>query len=383
MIEPRLLIVTTSSVLLNCVGPYFSLGESVVKAVLAANESRDVTSDSSPTDYIDLSGEPAWIEEMTLRYGDRAARLGCSIIHAAAFDSVPSDLGAVLVKQQLTARGATPTSIEAFVRLHSRSAQKLGIHYATYEAAVNGFSTRKQLSFVRRQLYSKLPKLKPAPLTGNDDAQQRSNGLPKRKGQFNHIPPHEEHVGGVYVIPFFFADPAVVRLSQHLSARMGQSEENPPAQAVFWFVIPSLSILLVTLLALTLFGLMASFSLGRTLLLKYPAIFSAGMVSHSGPTQQQLDDYSFSTTLVARGYSQSAAKDPQQLQPDVKAVVRIRGPEVGYVSTPILFVQVARTILSEREAVNNGVLTPGSALLRTSLVERLNKDGRVTFSVLS
>lgn len=259
---------------------------------------------------------------MVLRYSDRATRLNCSIVHAAAFDSVPSDFGHLLAKQRLD---GTPTSIETFVRLHSRSSQRLGIHYATYEAAVHGFSTRKNLSVIRRTLYSKLPKLEqPSVLAlGEGDVVQRSTGLPKRKGALGgaitRIPSEEPHVGNTYVIPFFFADPAVVRLSQHLSASLSQSDQNPPVKAAaFWFVIPSLPILLVTLCALTLFGIMASFELGRSVLLKYPEVFSAGMVSHNGPTKEQLEDYSFSTIVVARGYSRAAQADDKILQPDVK-----------------------------------------------------------------
>lgn len=58
-------------------------------------------------------------------------------------------------------------------------------------------------------------------------------------------------------------------------------------------------------------------------------------------------------------------------------------PSRSYVSTPILFINVARTFLAERSKINNGVLTPGSALLRTTLLDRLNKEGKVTFSVVS
>ncbi|CAO1631693.1 unnamed protein product [Sympodiomycopsis kandeliae] len=376
----------STKLVLNCVGPYAFLGESVVKAVLSANESLNQDG-SSPCDYIDLCGEPAWIEEMVLRYGDRAARLGASVVHAAAFDSVPSDLGCVLAKDQLVKKDAVPTSVEAFVKLHIHGSKGFGIHYATYEAAINGFSTRKQLSMVRRQLFAKLPKVKPSPLQEQENSKTiRSSGLPNRKGHLGgaikRIPASEKEVGGVYVLPFFFADPAVVRLSQHLSAYLNQEDINPPAQSIFWFVIPTLPILLLILIGLSLFGLMTTFSLGKMLLLKYPRFFSAGLVSHDGPTQEQLDTSSFTTTLVARGYSKDALQGGQT-SPDIQSVVRITGPEVGYGSTPIIFVQVARTFLSERFSINNGVLTPASALAKTQLVQRLNKEGRVTFNVVS
>ncbi|PWN28797.1 hypothetical protein BDZ90DRAFT_131221 [Jaminaea rosea] len=307
---------------MSCVGPYAFMGEPVVKAVLAANDALQKHGDSQPCDYIDLAGEPAWIEEMCLRYGDRATRLGCSIIHSAAFDSVPSDIGVLEAKKALIRKSAIPTSVEVFVRLKGSYKEGMGIHYATYEAAINGFSTR------------------------------------------------------LYLLPFFFADPSIIRLSQSLQAHLNQ--DVPPVVFSVWLAIPSLTVLLFALVALTIFGILANFSLGRALLLRYPRIFSLGMVSHQGPTQAQLDASSFATTLVARGYSAEAVKSGSG--PDTRAVVRVRGPEIGYVSTPLLFVTVARTMLKQREKIVAGVLTPAAALGQTSLVDELNRGGKVRFA---
>lgn len=55
---------------------------------------------------------------------------------------------------------------------------------------------------------------------------------------------------------------------------------------------------------------------------------------------------------------------------------------VRYVSTPILFVAVARTILKERSAVAGGVLTPAAALGKTALLDDLNHEHKVRFAVV-
>ncbi|CAO1631924.1 unnamed protein product [Parajaminaea phylloscopi] len=364
-------------VVMSCVGPYAFLGEPVVKAILSANEALKRQGEA-PVDYLDLCGEPAWIEEMVLRYADRATRLGCSIIHAAAFDSVPADIGVLLAKRQLLAKGATPTSLEAFVRLHGSFKHRMGIHYATYEAAVNGFSTRKHLSAVRKELYAKLPKPKPKPVQDG-----RSSGLPKRPGMLGGAINYAEDQG-LYVLPFFFSDPSVVRLSQALAAKLEQ-HDAPPVVFAFWFAIPSLPVLLFVTAALIIFGLVSSFSIGRKLLLRYPRAFTAGMVTHEGPTKEQLENSGFTTTMIARGYSQDALQRGDargQEGPDVRAVVKITGPEAGYVATPILFAAVARTVLRERSKLTPGVVTPAVALAHTSLVDELNKGGRVKFAVV-
>jgi short subunit dehydrogenase-like uncharacterized protein len=53
--------------------------------------------------------------------------------------------------------------------------------------------------------------------------------------------------------------------------------------------------------------------------------------------------------------------------------------EVGYKATCIFVVESALCLLEERErlAVRRGVVTPGAAFSRTSLVERLTRHGIV------
>ena len=57
-------------VVLNCTGPYRFLGEAIVKACIDAR-----------TDYMDICGEPQFMEEMFLRYHDAARDAGVLILH--------------------------------------------------------------------------------------------------------------------------------------------------------------------------------------------------------------------------------------------------------------------------------------------------------------
>ena len=54
---------TQATILLNCVGPYRFYGEQVVKACVEAG-----------THYLDITGEPEFIERMQLKYHDDAAK---------------------------------------------------------------------------------------------------------------------------------------------------------------------------------------------------------------------------------------------------------------------------------------------------------------------
>lgn len=153
-------------------------------------------------------------------------------------------------------------------------------HYATYAAAVNGFSSRKLLSETRKLLYAKLTKPSKPPAISSG----LSAGFPKRKsylgGTITHSP--DAPGGPAYLIPFFFADPAIVRLTQALDATRAGNEQTDSPNIIFkaHIVIPNLLVLLIVVLNLSLFGLLANYERGRKLLLSKPGLFSGGLVSH-------------------------------------------------------------------------------------------------------
>jgi short subunit dehydrogenase-like uncharacterized protein len=69
------------------------------------------------------------------------------------------------------------------------------------------------------------------------------------------------------------------------------------------------------------------------------------------------------------------------LQPDVEIVTEVKGPEAGYVTTPITVVQCAYTLLEERSKIPKGVCTPSVAFGKTCLLQRL-KDNGIEFNVI-
>lgn len=60
----------TASLVLNCSGPYRFLGEPVVEACITAG-----------ADYMDITGEPQFMENMFLKYHERAQTAKTLIIH--------------------------------------------------------------------------------------------------------------------------------------------------------------------------------------------------------------------------------------------------------------------------------------------------------------
>lgn len=82
-------------VLVSTVGPYLAQGEPVVAACAEAG-----------TDYVDLTGEPEFVDSMFVRYDAVARATGARIVHACGFDSIPSDLGVHVLHQRLREDGA-------------------------------------------------------------------------------------------------------------------------------------------------------------------------------------------------------------------------------------------------------------------------------------
>jgi short subunit dehydrogenase-like uncharacterized protein len=82
-------------VVVSTVGPYRAQGLALVEACAAAG-----------TDYADLAGEVLFIRDSIDRCHDVAAGAGARIVHGCGFDSVPSDLGALLLHHAARADGA-------------------------------------------------------------------------------------------------------------------------------------------------------------------------------------------------------------------------------------------------------------------------------------
>lgn len=87
-------------VLLTTVGPFDMHGEPVVAACVAGG-----------CDYVDITGEPAFVARVIDRYHHPAQAQGLRVVSCCGFDSIPHDLGALLAVRALreaSARGDEP-----------------------------------------------------------------------------------------------------------------------------------------------------------------------------------------------------------------------------------------------------------------------------------
>ncbi|MGW4298151.1 saccharopine dehydrogenase family protein [Streptomyces sp. NPDC004646] len=89
-------------VVATTVGPYVTYGEDLVAACA-----------DTGTDYLDLTGEPEFVDLVYVRHDARARETGARLVHACGFDSVPHDLGAYFTVRQLPE--GVPLTVDGFV----------------------------------------------------------------------------------------------------------------------------------------------------------------------------------------------------------------------------------------------------------------------------
>ncbi len=90
-------VASRAGVVCTTVGPYARHGSGLVAACIRRG-----------TDYCDITGEVPWIREMIDRHHEEAERTGARIVHCCGFDSIPSDLGTLLVQEHALERYGVP-----------------------------------------------------------------------------------------------------------------------------------------------------------------------------------------------------------------------------------------------------------------------------------
>ncbi len=174
----------SSAVVASTVGPFTRHGALLVDACARAG-----------TDYLDITGEPEFVDRMWLGHHEVAERTGARLVHACGFDAVPHDLGVWFTLGHLPFD--EPLSISGYVRAHA------GFSAGTYHSAVRAFGRVRQSSEVARRRRAR----EGAP-TG-----RRVDSLPQR---WHRVPGSSR-----WAVPLPTIDPIVIRRSASALDRYG------------------------------------------------------------------------------------------------------------------------------------------------------------------
>ena len=73
------------------------------------------------TNYVDVTGETDWVNNMRRFYGQAASDAGVSIVSFGGYDSVPSDISTWMLGDALRAQNDPPSVVETYVTTEAAS----------------------------------------------------------------------------------------------------------------------------------------------------------------------------------------------------------------------------------------------------------------------
>ena len=181
-------VAEATRVVITTVGPYVLYGEPVVAACAEAG-----------TDYVDLTGEPEFVDTTYLRHQARAQETGARLVHCCGFDSIPHDLGAYFTVLQLPE--GVPLKVSGYLRASGAPSG------GTLHSAITAFSHGRQTMAAARRRKATEPRP-----TGRS-----ARSVPGR--------PHHDSVTSGWALPLPTVDPQIVARSARAVPRYGPDFE--------------------------------------------------------------------------------------------------------------------------------------------------------------
>jgi short subunit dehydrogenase-like uncharacterized protein len=311
-------VAESARVVITTVGPYINYGEPLVAACAAAG-----------TDYVDLTGEPEFVDLMWLRYNDQAVASGARLVHSCGFDSIPYDLGALFTVGQLPE--GVPLKLTGMVRVGGTFSG------GTYHSAVHIMGRLRQGYRVAAERRGR---------------EQRPTGR-RVKGVAGR--PHRDAETGWWLVPYPTIDPQTVLRSARALDRYGPD---------FTFELD-----LAVRRAPVLVGLgagvgavvaLAQLPPTRKLLLK---LRDPG----TGPSPEQREKSWFKLRFVGEGGGE-------------RVVTEVSGGDPGYGETSKMLAEAALCLAEDDLPKVSGQVTPAVAMGQ-ALIDRLVAAG-LKFTVL-
>ncbi|HEU5268985.1 MAG TPA: saccharopine dehydrogenase NADP-binding domain-containing protein [Jatrophihabitans sp.] len=300
----------SARVVVSTVGPYLRYGEPLVAACAAAG-----------TDYLDLTGEPEFVDAMYLRHHEQAVRTGARLIHCCGFDSIPHDLGVLYTVRQLPAD--VPITVDGVVRAGGR------LSGGTLASALGAASRPRQAAAMARQR----KQIEPRPA---DRTARAAASTPRRRD-------------GLWLLPLPTVDPQIVARSARALPEYG-----PDFQYHHYAGVRRLPIALAG--ALGLAGLV-----GLAQLPPARRMLEARIASGSGPSAERRADSWFRV----RFYAEAAGR---------RLVTEVSGGDPGYDETAKMLAEAAMCTALDRLPPSSGQVTTAAAL-GDALLTRLQAAG--------
>ena len=328
-------------VLATTVGPYRRYGLPVVEACAMAG-----------THYADLTGEVLFMREAIDRFDRAAAQRGARVVHSCGFDSIPSDLGVLLLHEAVIADGAGAGQLEdTTLVVRAMKGGPSGGTIATMKGTVDDAHRSPELARLLADPYALSPDREAEPRLGPE-------------GDLRGV--QHDHGLGMWVGPFIMGsiNTRAVRRSNALQGWAYGSRFR--YREVMGFGSGPLAAVQAGAVAGGVGALGAGLSLRPTRAMLDRVLPSPG----EGPNEKQREGGFFRIEIHARTST------------GARYVCRVAAQgDPGYKATSVMFGESALSLAldGDRLPPRAGVLTPATALGK-ALVERLRAAGQ-TFEV--
>ncbi|XP_019157084.1 PREDICTED: probable mitochondrial saccharopine dehydrogenase-like oxidoreductase At5g39410 [Ipomoea nil] len=361
-------VASQAKIILNCVGPFHLYGEPVVAACVDAG-----------CDYLDITGEMEFVERMEASYHEKAAKKGSLIISACGYDSVPAVLGMMFNSRQWVSPAA-PNRVEAYLSMESD--KRLVLNLGSYETLVLAMANKDKLQELQRYRPQTPQPMIPGPPPKESIVERQ-----KEIGFWSVVFPSLDKIAVERMVSCLTENPegipGVNETAQQIEKREAFWSTVKPLH--FGMNMASKSVLgIIRFITLgLLLWVFSRFSIGRWMLMKFSDAFSLGLYTKNGPTEEEVASASFKLWFVGRGYSDAALASKEGKKPDMEIITRVTGPDIGYSTTPIILIQCALVLLSQRQELpKGGVFLPGIIFGPTDLQHRLQQNG-ISFDFIS
>lgn len=306
-------------VLATTVGPYQQYGDPVVAACARAG-----------TDYLDITGEPEFVDRTWLAHHETAVANGARLVHACGFDSIPHDLGARYTVLQLPED--VPITVRGVVRTNA------AFSGGTFHSAIGAFARGRQMQQAAKERRAREPR----------PEGRRSRAVVER--------PHRDAELGYWLVPLPTIDPFVIARSGAALERYG-----PDFRYSHYAGVRRLPVAL---------GGMAGMAglLGAAQVPPLRKAILSRIEPGQGPSAQRREKSRFSVDFIGEGGGRTVH-------------TRVSGGDPGYTETAKMLAESALCL-----ALDDNPPTAGQVTTATAMGEHLTRrliDAQMRFEVLS
>ncbi len=306
-------------VVITTVGPYLEFGEPLVAACAKAG-----------TDYVDLTGEPEFIDTMWLKHHETAVASGARIVHACGFDSIPHDLGAYFTVQHLPSDA--PITVRGVVRSNGTFSG------GTFHSAMGQLPRARKIKAAFDERRAK---------EGKPAGGRKSRAVAGR--------PHRDKVLGYWLLPLPTIDPQVVQRSGAALASYG-----PDFKYSHYAGTKTLRYAVGGASAVGALAVSAQIKPLREVLKKR-------VPQGTGPSEERRRKTWFTVDFVGEGGGQTVH-------------TRVSGGDPGYEETAKMLAESALCLALDKNPQTEGSVTTAQAM-GDNLLNRLQKAG-ISFAVV-